>query len=375
MSRKTHPVLLPLNNRLWDLPTPPNLRINWNWGSLLGVVIGSQLLTGLFLACNYSTSIQDTYEVIFLSSKYTKIGWFLRRVHSNGASFFFVLLYLHLVRGVRNSSYTQRHLWIRGVRLLLLSIAIAFLGYVLVWGQMSYWGASVITNLLSAVPYCGGTLVSWLWGAPRVSGPTLNRFFALHFAIPFLMAGLVLVHLVLLHRRGSSNPIGICIKSGVRFHPYYTTKDTIGLVIILGLLIGWRVVFPDELGDPLNYSPADPIVAPLHIKPEWYFLWSYAILRSVPNKLGGVFAMFVSLAYLYLYSHYPVPLVYSLNYSPLHKISFFILLSVVIRLNFLGGKPVEAPYDFRGQVLTVMYFILIPLLPLTNLWGPQLLKL
>ena len=285
------------------------------------------------------------------------LGWALRVLHANGASAYFFLLYFHLSRGLYYDSFYHVHTWISGVTILLLSIATAFLGYVLPWGQISFWGATVITNLFSAIPFLGADIVRWLWGGFAVRGPTLRRFFRLHFLIPFLVLSVIIIHLITLHDKGSSSPLGNTIVSDkISFTPYFSRKDYLGALLFLIILITICLYFPWVLGDPDNFSSANPLVTPLHIQPEWYFLFAYAILRSIPNKLGGVCCLAISVIVFYLCPLIQSPVKGS-SFSPWNKIRFWFFITVVILLTWIGARPVEDPYVLTGQLLTVAYFI------------------
>lgn len=300
-------------------------------------------------------------------------GWFLRTIHANGASIFFICLYLHLGRRIYYNSFIIVHTWLIGVTILLLSIATAFLGYVLPWGQISLWGASVITNLLSTIPYVGHSLVQWLWGGFAVDTPTLTRFFSLHFILPFIIRALVLIHILFLHQTGSNNPLGIKRNTTkTTFHPYFTLKDLLGMIIIITLLVLLVLWNPNKLGDPENFNPANPLNSPPHIQPEWYYLFAYAILRSIPNKLGGVLALLASVLVFYTLPFFFIKQIQSLQFYPLNKLTLWILLRVIFLLTWIGAKPVEAPYIITGQILTIIYFSYFILDPWIAKWWDSL---
>ena len=366
--RKSHPALKIINNSLIDLPAPRNLSIWWNFGSLLGLCLVIQIVTGIFLAIHYSPHIDLAFSSVAHITRDVNYGWLLRNIHANGASWFFVCLYIHLARGIYYGSYSNLETWNIGVILLIIVIASAFIGYVLVWGQIRFWGATVITNLFSAIPYIGRLLVEWLWGGFAIDNATLNRFFALHFIIPFLIAGLTIIHLLFLHQSGSNNPLGLNSNSDkISFHIYYTIKDLIGFLILIITLTFIAIFYPNILGDPENFIPANPIVTPIHIKPEWYFLWAYAILRSIPNKLGGVIAIFTALLIFFI-----VPFIYKQKFRgnifyPPTQILFWIFCANSILLTWIGGCPVEPPYVILGQIFTLLYFILFFSIPLSRL--------
>nr|YP_010956951.1 cytochrome b [Kathetostoma albigutta]WMY90109.1 cytochrome b [Kathetostoma albigutta] len=364
--RKSHPLLSIVNNALVDLPAPVNISAWWNMGSLLGLCLAVQLLSGLFLAMHYASDISMAFSSVTHTTRDVGYGWLLRNIHANGASFFFVCLYLHIGRGLYYGSYLYKKTWNVGVVLLLLVMMTAFVGYVLPWGQMSFWGATVITNLLSAVPYIGNILVQWIWGGFSVDNATLNRFFAFHFLLPFIVTALVMIHFLFLHQTGSNNPLGLNSNTDkIPFHPYFTFKDLFGFVTLLLALTSLALFSPNLLGDPDNFTPANPLVTPPHIKPEWYFLFAYAILRSVPNKLGGVLALLFSILVLML-----VPLLHTskqrtMTFRPFGQLLFWTLVADVVILTWIGGMPVEHPFTLIGQIASLLYFMLfLVLLPL-----------
>ena len=355
---KSHPLIKIASGAVLDLPRPANISAWWNFGSLLGLCLVVQIATGLFLAMHYTRDISIAFTSVRHISRDVNFGWLLRAIHANGARFFFICLYLHAGRGMYYGSYLFTHTWLVGVVIMLLVIAAAFIGYVLPWGQISFWGATVITNLFSAIPYIGGDIVTWLWGGFAVDNATLTRFFALHFLVPFVVAAISIVHLLFLHQTGSNNPLGINRNlDKVPFHPYFTSKDLFGFVIIMACLITLVLINPWLLGDPENFIPANPLVTPVHIQPEWYFLFAYAILRSIPNKLGGVIALALAVLILII-----IPFIYKSNFRgfsfyPLRKLLFWTLVNIVVILTWIGARPVEAPYVWTGQVLTLLYFI------------------
>nr|YP_010950500.1 cytochrome b [Beringraja binoculata]WMI36456.1 cytochrome b [Beringraja binoculata] len=375
--RKTHPLFKIINSSLIDLPTPNNISIWWNYGSLLGLCLLTQILTGLFLAMHYTPDISSAFSSIIHICRDVNYGWLIRNIHANGASLFFVCIYLHIARGLYYGSYLNKETWNIGVVLLFLLMATAFVGYVLPWGQMSFWGATVITNLLSAFPYIGNILVQWIWGGFSVDNATLTRFFAFHFLFPFLITALTLLHLLFLHEMGSNNPTGLNSDTDkIPFHPYFSYKDLLGF-FILTLLLSFLVLFsPNLLGDTENFIPADPLLTPPHIKPEWYFLFAYAILRSIPNKLGGVLALLFSILILML-----VPLLHtskqrSTMFRPITQALFWTLVTNTIILTWIGGQPVEQPFIIIGQIASVIYFLLfLVLLPLVGLLENKILNL
>ena len=354
--RKNTPLINIANSTLVDLAAPRNITHIWNFGSLLGLCLILQIITGIFLGIHYSSNTQIAFECLDHIIRDVNNGWLTRLLHANGASLFFFAIYLHIGRGLYFKSYVLHVTWIMGVTLFLITILTAFLGYVLPWGQISYWGATVITNLLSAVPYLGGFIVEWVWGGFSVNNATLTRFFSLHYLFPFIIAALVIGHLYFLHEQKSSNPLGIQIaRDKIPFHPYFSSKDLNRRIIIIFLFILICIQRPFSLIDPENFTPANPLSTPTHIQPEWYFLFAYAILRSIPNKLGGVIALVLSIVIL-------IPLVIQKRLIQFNKSNktlqqlFWPLIIIFILLTWLGIKPVEEPYILLGAICTILYF-------------------
>ncbi len=341
--------------------TPKNLNYFWNFGSLAGLCLVIQILTGLFLAMHYNSSVDGAFASVEHIMRNVNFGWMIRYMHAVGASMFFIVVYIHIFRGLYYGSYKapREVLWWLGIIILLLMMATAFMGYVLPWGQMSFWGATVITNLFSAFPLVGDPIVTWLWGGFSVDNPTLTRFFALHFLMPFLIVGAVVLHIVALNAYGSNNPTGIDVKGPqdtIPFHPYYTVKDFFGIGVFLIVFAGFLFFAPDYLGHADNYIPANPLVTPAHIVPEWYFLPFYAILRAIPDKLGGVLAMFAAILVLFVIPWLDSSRVRSTNYRPLYKLFFWVFGINAVALGYLGAMPAEGIYVTLSRICTAYYF-------------------
>jgi quinol-cytochrome oxidoreductase complex cytochrome b subunit len=366
------PVFSFLNHELNEYPTPRNLSYWWNFGSLAGIMLVTMIVTGIVLAMHYTPHVDYAFQSVERIMRDVNYGWLIRYLHMNGASMFFIVTFIHIFRGMYYGSYKapRELLWILGVIILLIMMATAFMGYVLPWGQMSFWGATVITNLFSAIPFVGESVVSWLWGGFAVDNPTLNRFYSLHYLLPFLLVGVVVLHLIALHRFGSNNPLGIDTKGPqdtIPFHPYYTAKDAFGLGVFL-IFYALIVFFaPNLFGEPDNYIPANPLATPPHIVPEWYFLPFYAILRAVPNKLGGVVLMFASIAVLFILPWLDRSPVRSGRFRPIFKIFFWILVVDCVVLGVVGANPPEGTWILIGRVATIWYFLhFIVILPLLS---------
>lgn len=372
--RKTHPIIKIINGSLIDLPTPSNISSWWNFGSLLAVCLIIQILTGLFLTIYYTANIELAFFRVNYICRNVNYGWLIRTLHANGASFFFICIYLHIGRGIYYESFNLKYTWFIGVIILFILIATAFIGYVLPWGQISFWGATVITNLLSAIPYLGTILVNWIWGGFAVDNATLTRFYTFHFLLPFIILILTIIHLLFLHQTGSNNPLGLNRnKDKIPFHPYFTYKDLIGFIILIIFLSLLTLINPYLLGDPDNFIPANPLVTPIHIQPEWYFLFAYAILRSIPNKLGGVIALVISILILIILPITFFKKIQGIQFYPINQIIFWIFIIIVILLTWIGARPVEAPFIITGQLLTIFYFIYFILNPLIRIYWDKLL--
>ncbi len=345
-----------------EYPSPKNLSYWWNFGSLAGIILVIMIITGVMLAMQYTPHADHAFDSVERIMRDVNSGWLLRYIHMNGGSFFFIVVYIHIFRGLYYGSYKEPRelLWILGVIILLLMMATAFMGYVLPWGQMSFWGAKVITNLFSAIPWVGESIVIWLWGGFTVDNPTLNRFFALHYLLPFVIVGIVILHIWALHQFGSNNPLGIEAKGPqdkIPFHPYYTIKDLFGLGVFLCLFFAVVFFAPNMLGEPDNYIEANPLSTPAHIVPEWYFLPFYAILRSIPHKLLGVIAMFGSIFILFALPWIDRSPVRSAKFRPIYKWLFWLFVITCIVLGYIGAKPAEGGYLVVGRIATTAYFL------------------
>nr|YP_010586548.1 cytochrome b [Rhyacophila kando]UZZ44362.1 cytochrome b [Rhyacophila kando] len=355
---------------LVNLPTPSNISFWWNFGSILGLCLMIQIISGLFLSMHYTPNIYMAFNSVNQICRDINYGWFIRIIHANGASFFFLCMFMHISRGIYYESFYMYKTWTMGVMIFLITMMTAFMGYVLPWGQMSFWGATVITNLLSAIPYLGNFLVQWIWGGFAVDNATLNRFFSFHFILPFIIIMMVMIHLIFLHETGSSNPLGLNSNMDkMCFHPFFTFKDLLGFIIMMMLLSLLTFIDPYMLGDTDNFIMANPMVTPIHIQPEWYFLFAYAILRSIPNKLGGIIALIFSVMILFT-----LPLMWNKKikgnqFYPLNQINFWHFCNIFILLTWIGAQSIEDPYILIGQILTFLYFFYFIMNPiLAMMW-------
>jgi ubiquinol-cytochrome c reductase cytochrome b subunit len=358
-----------LNNHLIDYPTAINTSYLYGFGSMAGLMLVVQILTGIFLAMHYTGHVDLAFASVEHIMRDVNNGWLIRYAHANGASFFFLVVYIHIGRGLYYGSYMtpREHLWCSGVLIFVLMMATAFIGYVLPWGQMSFWGATVITNLFSAIPLVGDSIVSWLWGGFSVDNATLNRFFSLHYLLPFLIAGVVILHLILLHQSGSTNPLGIESNlDKISFYPYFYVKDLFGFIVLMVAFTWFCYFYPNSMGHPDNYIPANPMVTPPHIVPEWYFLPFYAVLRSIPDKLGGVLAMGGALLMLVLLPWLNTSKVTSTAFRPIYRKLYWLSIANFFVLGWIGQNVVETPYIEVGQFTTAFYFafflIFVPIL-------------
>nr|YP_010133483.1 cytochrome b [Chiropterargas boueti]AMX74090.1 cytochrome b [Chiropterargas boueti] len=356
LMRKYNKLYKMINSTLIDLPTPSNLTFYWNMGSLLAMCLISQILTGSILAMHYKNDISMAFWSVSHINRDVNMGWLIRSLHSNMVSMFFIMIYLHIGRGLYYTSYHNKTVWMSGIMMLLLVMMTAFMGYVLPWGQMSYWGATVITNLISTIPYIGTEMTYWIWGNFSVNNPTLTRFYSLHFMLPFIISLLMLIHILLLHNMGSTSPMGNNSNiDKIPFHPYYTYKDLLGLCIMMFMMFIIVTLYPNIMMDPENFLMANPLSTPPHIQPEWYFLFAYAILRSIPNKIGGVVALIMAILILML------PMISKFMYKnlamkPIKKILFWVFINVFMMLTFLGSCPIEYPFMIMSQLMTTLYF-------------------
>nr|QIE12544.1 cytochrome b [Adhemarius sexoculata] len=373
-TRKYQPMIKIINNSLIDLPTPSNISTWWNFGSLLALCLIIQILTGLFLTMYYTANIEMAFYSVNYICRNVNYGWMIRTLHANGASLFFICIYIHIGRGIYYESYNLKLTWFVGIMILGMLMATAFMGYVLPWGQMSFWGATVITNLLSAIPYLGNMMVNWIWGGFAIDNATLTRFYTFHFLLPFIILMLTMIHLLFLHQTGSNNPLGLNSNlDKIPFHPFFTFKDLIGFIMMLYFLTMLTLTNPYLLGDPDNFTPANPLVTPIHIQPEWYFLFAYAILRSIPNKLGGVIALVMSILILIILPLTSIKKMQGLQFYPINQILFWFFIIMIILLTWIGARPVETPYIITGQILTILYFSYFIMNPMISVYWDKMI--
>nr|YP_010411519.1 cytochrome b [Euurobracon yokahamae]UJJ81894.1 cytochrome b [Euurobracon yokahamae] len=355
---KNNKILYILSNSLIYLPTPVNINLWWNYGSMLGLCLITQLFSGLLLSMRYISNINYSFDSLIYIIQDVNYGWLMRLIHLNGASFFFICVYLHIGRGIYYMSFKLIKVWIIGIIILLTLMAIAFLGYVLPWGQMSFWGATVITNLISTLPYIGTMMIEWIWGGFSVGNATLNRFYTFHFLLSFILMFMIIMHLIFLHEFGSNNPLGISSNYyKIIFHNYFTLKDLMSFILLILLFLFMIFEKSYMLGDPENFIPANSLITPIHIQPEWYFLFAYTILRSIPNKLSGVIALILSILILFI-----KPMLYKgkfqgMSFNLINQIYFWFYVNSLILLTWLGSCLIEYPYMELSQILTVFYFI------------------
>nr|YP_010177316.1 cytochrome b [Pareas formosensis]QSQ87115.1 cytochrome b [Pareas formosensis] len=347
------------------LPVGTNISTWWNFGSMLLTCLMVQIMTGFFLAMHYTANINTAFSSIIHITRDVPHGWIMQNTHATGASLFFICAYIHIARGLYYGSYMNKEVWMTGTTLMITLMATAFFGYVLPWGQMSFWAATVITNLLTAVPYLGNTLTTWLWGGFAINDPTLTRFFALHFILPFGLVALTSIHIVLLHNQGSNNPLGTNSDiDKIPFHPYHSYKDLVLMTMLITTLLLTMSFFPNMLNDPENFSKANPLVTPQHIKPEWYFLFAYGILRSVPNKLGGASALVLAICILLTMPFTHTSFIRSMTFRPMAQMAFWALITTFIILTWAATKPVEPPFTTIGQAASFLYFSFFAINPL-----------
>nr|UZT67566.1 cytochrome b [Oberthuerella sharkeyi] len=341
-----------------NIPLPVNINILWNFGSMMGLCLSIQIITGLFLSMHYIPNINSSFDMIIHIMQDVNYGWIMRLMHMNTASFYFMFMFIHIGRGMYYYSYKLMLTWLIGSIIFISSMATAFLGYVLPWGQMSFWGATVITNLISAVPIIGENVVLWLWGGYSVDNPSLNRFYSLHFIMPFIIFLMMMMHLMSLHNTGSNNPLGLNSNIyKIPFHDYFTIKDIQGFLIMFLMLLFLCCFKPYILSDPENFNFASSFVTPIHIQPEWYFLFAYAILRSIPNKLGGVIALVMSIVIIVIMPFFNNNLMQSMEFYPLNQILFWNFINIFILLTWIGMKSIQIPFLYISKTLTIMYFL------------------
>lgn len=345
-----------IDSSLISLPTPSNISYWWNYGSLLGLFLGVQILRGIILSIHYCPNTNNAFNRIIHIIQNVDQGWVIHNIHINGASIFFICMYIHIGRGIYYQSYKLKDTWIVGVTTFIVAIATAFLGYVLPWGQISFWGATVITNLATTIPYIGPAIVEWLWGGFSINNATLNRFFSLHFILPFIILALVILHLLFLHETGSNNPMGINRNlNKIPFHTYFSIKDALGFITFIALFTIINLQYPYIFRDPDNFTQANPITTPVHIQPEWYFLFAYAILRSIPNKLGGVIALLRSILILYTLKWWKIK-IKSRRFYPVNQVLYWIFITNFFILTFIGAQVIDYPFINISQLASVFYF-------------------
>nr|YP_009227875.1 cytochrome b [Protobothrops kaulbacki]AIE11335.1 cytochrome b [Protobothrops kaulbacki]AUW55215.1 cytochrome b [Protobothrops kaulbacki] len=350
------------------LPVGSNISMWWNFGSMLLTCLMIQTMTGFFLAIHYTANINLAFSSIIHISRDVPCGWIMQNTHAIGASLFFICIYTHIARGIYYGSHLNKEVWLSGTALLIILMATAFFGYVLPWGQMSFWAATVITNLLTAIPYLGTTIITWLWGGFAVNDPTLTRFFALHFILPFIIISMSSIHILLLHNEGSNNPLGTNSDiDKIPFHPYHSYKDTLMLTMMMTLLFMILSFYPNILNDPENFSKANPLITPQHIKPEWYFLFAYGILRSVPNKLGGALALILSIAILLTTPFTHTSNTRSMMFRPFMQLMFWTFTVTFIIITWTATKPVEPPFTEISQLASILYFMFFMTNPVLGL--------
>nr|YP_009734521.1 cytochrome b [Acropyga sauteri]QBG38677.1 cytochrome b [Acropyga sauteri] len=357
MAKKNH-LISNLNNSLMKLPTPINISYWWNFGSLIGMFLFIQIISGFFLSIHYTPNMNWAFNSIIHIIQNVKLGWLIHNIHMNGASMFFICIYIHMSRNLYYNSYKLLYTWMTGVSIYLISMMTAFLGYVLPWGQMSFWGATVITNLISTIPYIGNLIIQWIWGGFSINNATLNRFYSMHFILPFMISAMVMLHLFFLHHSGSTNPLGtFSDMNKIPFHSYFTLKDLFGFMMLIFMFWIMNLEYPYTLGDPDNFTPSNPLITPIHIQPEWYFLFAYAILRSIPNKLGGVIALMSSILILYIMPLINTKSNISLSFFPLNQILYWMFINTFILLTWSGAQLIEPPFTLVSQILSFMYFL------------------
>nr|QNL35751.1 cytochrome b [Phrynocephalus forsythii] len=362
---KTQSPIIKTINPLINLPTPSNISAYWNFGSLLGMTLIIQLVTGVFLAAHFTASTTMAFDSMIHILRDVNFGWLMQNIHANGASMFFLCIYMHIGRGIYYGSYLYKKTWNIGIILLLLTMATAFMGYVLPWGQMSFWAATVITSMISTIPYLGDPIIQWIWGGFAVNEPTLTRFFTFHVITPFIISAFAAIHLMFLHDTGSNNPTGLSSTIDmIPFHPYFSFKDILGMSMMLMLFTAVTLLAPNLLMESENFRQASPLTTPAHIKPEWYFLFAYTILRSIPNKLGGTLALIASIMILASLPTTHLSKQRTMAFRPTSQIMFWIFISNIFILTWVGGQPVRYPTIELGQTASLIYFsMLIALMP------------